>query len=155
MFPATACLAQAKIGAKRAAVFDLKAAGAGFLYALEIGQQFISSSSCETVLVIGAEKLSTVVDWNDRNACVLFGDGAGAVILQHRVASSGLLVSCLGSDGDKAPLFSLPGGGSQSPASRDSVGSGLHFLRMRGKETFKQAVRAMCSALRRRRNIVV
>ena len=146
LFPATACLVQAKIGAKRAAAFDLKAGGAGFLYGLEIGQHFIASSACETVLVIGAEKLSTIVNWRDRETGALFGDGAGAVILQHRVCSAGLLASCLGSNGDKAALLSLPAGGSQFPASHDSVGRGLHFLQMQGKEIFRQAVRAMCGA---------
>jgi 3-oxoacyl-[acyl-carrier-protein] synthase III len=142
-FPATACLVQAQIGARRAAAFDLKAGGAGFVYALEIGQQFVVSHACETVLIVGAEKLSTVVDWRDRETCILFGDGAGAAILQHRDHSAGILVSCLGSSGDRTELMSLPAGGSCLPASEDSVAGGLHFLRMDGKRMFKQAVQAM------------
>jgi len=143
LFPATACLVQAQIGARRAAALDLRAAGAGFLYALEIGHQFVGSHACETVLVVGAEKLSTVVDWRDRETCILFGDGAGAAILQHRDRSAGILVSRLGSSGDRTGLLSLPAGGSRLPASESSVAGGLHFLRMHGKRMFKQAVQAM------------
>jgi 3-oxoacyl-[acyl-carrier-protein] synthase III len=146
MFPATACLVQNKTGARRAAAFDVEAACSGFIYALEIGQQFIMSRTYETVLVIGAEKLSTIVDWKDRNTCVLFGDGAGAAILQHRKDAHGLLTACMGAEGDKAELLCMPGGGSRCPATADSVASGLHFLRMDGKETFKSAVTAMYTA---------
>jgi len=146
MFPATACLVQHKIGARRAAAFDIEAACSGFIYALEIGQQFITSRTYETVLVIGAEKLSTIVDWKDRNTCVLFGDGAGAAILQHRPEAHGLLTACMGAEGDKAELLCMPGGGSRCPATAQSVASGLHFLRMDGKETFKSAVTAMYTA---------
>jgi 3-oxoacyl-[acyl-carrier-protein] synthase-3 len=142
-FPSTACLVQRKIGAARAAAFDIEAACSGFIYALEIGQQFILSRSYETVLVIGAEKLSSIVNWKDRNTCVLFGDGAGAAILQHRENSHGLLTAVMGADGNKADLLSMPGGGSACPATLESVAGGLHFLRMDGKETFKNAVNAM------------
>ncbi len=146
MFPATACLVQQKIGAVRAAAFDVEAACSGFIYGLEIGQQFIMSRTYDTVLVIGAEKLSTIVDWKDRNTCVLFGDGAGAAILQHRPDAHGLLTACMGAEGDKAELLCMPGGGSRCPATLASVSSGLHFLRMDGKETFKNAVTAMYTA---------
>ena len=146
LFPATACLVQAKIGAGHCPAFDLKAGGSGFLYALEIGGKFISSHTCETVLVVGAEKMSNILDWCDRDTCVLFGDGAGAVVLQHRPHSSGLLVSSLGSDGTKCDLLTMSAGGSRIPASRDSVILGLHFLRMQGKETLKQSVAVMCGA---------
>ena len=145
-FPNTACIVQQKIGARRIPSFDIEAACSGFIYALEIGQQFILSRTYETVLVIGAEKLSSITNWQDRNTCVLFGDGAGAAILQHRANSHGLLTTALGSDGGKAGLLSMPGGGSRCPASAQSVLDGLHFLRMDGKETFKNAVQAMCSA---------
>lgn len=148
MFPATACLVQSKIGTGHCGALDLKAGGAGFLYALEIGSQFVATHTCETVLVVGAEKLSAVVDWSDRDTCVLFGDGAGAAILQHRPGSAGVLVSCLGCDGRKSGLLSMPAGGSQIPVTRDSLASGDHFLRMQGKETFKSAVQAMCGAAR-------
>ena len=146
LFPATACLVQHKLGARRAAAFDVEAACSGFIYAMEIGQQFIMSRTYNTVLVIGAEKLSTIVDWKDRNTCVLFGDGAGAAILQHRPDAHGLLTACMGAEGDKAELLCMPGGGSRCPATPDSLAAGLHFLRMDGKETFKNAVTAMCTA---------
>lgn len=142
-FPSTACLVQQKIGAYRSAAFDIEAACSGFIFALEVGQQFIMSRTYNTVLVIGAEKLSSIVDWTDRNTCVLFGDGAGAAILQNRPNSHGLLTACMGSDGQKADLLSLPAGGSRCPASAESVAAGLHYLRMDGKETFKNAVQAM------------
>jgi len=145
-FPSTACLVQRKIGAQRAAAFDVEAACSGFIYAMEIGQQFILSRTYETVLVIGAEKLSSIVNWKDRNTCVLFGDGAGAAILQYRENSHGLLTAVMGADGNKADLLSMPGGGSACPATLESVASGLHYLRMDGKETFKNAVQAMVSA---------
>lgn len=145
-FPSTACLVQQKIGAYRAAAFDIEAACSGFIYGLEIGQQFIMSRTYNTVLVIGAEKLSSIVDWNDRNTCVLFGDGAGAAILQNRPDSHGLLTACMGADGQKADLLSMPAGGSRCPASAASVAAGLHYLRMDGKETFKNAVQAMNTA---------
>src|SRR5439155_3904017 len=145
-FPATACLVQQKIGARRAAAFDIEAACSGFIYGLEIGQQFIMSRTYETVLVIGAEKLSSIVDWTDRNTCVLFGDGAGAAILQHRPEAHGLLTACMGADGRQAELLCMPGGGSRCPASAESIAGRLHFLRMDGKETFKNAVTAMYTA---------
>jgi 3-oxoacyl-[acyl-carrier-protein] synthase-3 len=146
LFPATACLVQQRIGASRAAAFDMEAACSGFIYGLEIGQQFIMSRTAETVLVIGAEKLSTIVNWKDRNTCVLFGDGAGAALLQHRPQGHGLLTACLGADGAQAGLLSQPAGGSRIPATPESVHHGLHFLRMDGKETFKNAVTAMYTA---------
>ncbi|MBI3880722.1 MAG: ketoacyl-ACP synthase III [Verrucomicrobia bacterium] len=145
-FPSTAALVQQKIGAYRAAAFDIEAACSGFIYALEIGQQFIMSRTYDTVLVIGAEKLSAIVDWTDRNTCVLFGDGAGAAILQNRPGAHGLLTACMGADGNKADLLLMPGGGSRNPATHDSVNARLHYLRMDGKETFKNAVNAMLAA---------
>jgi len=145
-FPATACIVQQKIGARRAAAFDLEAACSGFIYGLEIGQQFIMSRTYDTVLVIGAEKLSSIVDWKDRNTCVLFGDGAGAAVLQSRPNSHGLLTAVMGADGSKGSLLHMPGGGSRCPASADSVAAKLHYLRMDGRETFKNAVQAMYHA---------
>jgi len=145
-FPSTACLVQRKIGARRAAAFDIEAACSGFIYGLEIGQQFVMSRTYETVLVVGAEKLSSIIDWTDRNTCVLFGDGAGAAVLQHRPGSNGLLTTCLGANGAKAELLSMPAGGSRCPATLQSVNNRLHFLRMDGKETFKSAVNAMTTA---------
>jgi 3-oxoacyl-[acyl-carrier-protein] synthase III len=145
-FPSTACLVQRKIGAKRAAAFDLEAACSGFIYALEIAQQFIMSRTYDTVLVIGAEKLSAIIDWKDRNTCVLFGDGAGAAVLQNRPNSHGLLTAVMGANGENADLLFMPGGGSRCPASAVSVNARLHYLRMNGKETFKKAVQAMQTA---------
>lgn len=145
-FPATACLVQQKIGARRAAAFDIEAACSGFIYALEIGQQFITSRTYDTVLVIGAEKLSSITNWQDRNTCVLFGDGAGAAVLQNRPNAHGLLTACMGADGDKAGLLSMPAGGCKAPASHETVDARLHFLRMEGKEVFKNAVNAMLTA---------
>src|ERR1700690_989843 len=145
-FPATACLVQQKIGALRAAAFDLEAACSGFIFGLEVAQQFIMSRTYDTVLVIGAEKLSSIVDWKDRNTCVLFGDGAGAAVLQSRPNAHGLLTAVMGADGRKADLLFMAGGGSRCPATTESVASGMHYLRMEGKETFKNAVQAMQTA---------
>jgi 3-oxoacyl-[acyl-carrier-protein] synthase III len=146
LFPATACLVQSKLGVRRTAAFDIKAAGSGFIYALEIGQQFIMSHACDTVLVIGAEKLSAMVDWEDRSTCVLFGDGAGAAVLRHLPGRQGLLTTCMGGQGDLAGLLFMPSGGSRQPASNHSVTAREHFLRMAGREIFKPAVLAMHSA---------
>lgn len=145
-FPATACLVQAQIGARRAAAFDLSAGGAGFLYGLELGQHFIASHTYDTVLVIGAEKLSALVDWQNRSICTFFGDGAAAAVLQSRPGGHGLITTCLGSDGHHAGVMSLPAGGSRCPASPDSVAKRLHFLRMDGPATARHAVDVMVKA---------
>ncbi len=145
-FPATACLIQQKIGAKRAAAFDMEAACSGFLYGLEIGQQFITSGTYDSVLVVGAEKLSAIVDWEDRNTCVLFGDGAGAAILRSRGEEHGILTTCMGADGSQAEILMMPAGGARFPASKESVSGKLHHLKMSGKEVFKNAVVAMQTA---------
>src|SRR5499427_8175147 len=145
-FPSTSCLVQQKLKAQRAAAVDIQAACSGFIFGLEIAQQFIMSRTYDTVLVVGAEKLSSIVDWRDRNTCVLFGDGAGAAVLQNRPAAHGLLTAVMGADGSKADLLYMPGGGSRCPASAESVASRLHYLRMEGKETFKNAVQAMQTA---------
>jgi 3-oxoacyl-[acyl-carrier-protein] synthase-3 len=144
--PNTACLVQQKIGATRAAGFDIEVACSGFIFAMEIGMQFVTSRTFDTVLVIGAEKLSSIVNWKDRNTCVLFGDGAGAAILQSRPNAHGLLTTVMGSDGGKGDILSMPGGGSACPATPESLAAGLHYLRMDGKEVFKNAVNAMVSA---------
>jgi 3-oxoacyl-[acyl-carrier-protein] synthase-3 len=142
-FPSTSCIVQRKIGAAHAAAFDIEAACSGFLYGLEIGQHFIMAHTADTVLVIAADKLSSIVNWEDRNTCVLFGDGAGAAILRNRPNAHGLLTTCMGADGNKGHLLCMPGGGSQCPPSLHSIANGMHFLRMDGKETFKNAVNAM------------
>jgi 3-oxoacyl-[acyl-carrier-protein] synthase-3 len=145
-FPATACLVQEELGAAKAAAFDLEAACTGFLYALEIGRQFIESGTHKNVLIIGAEKLSSIIDWKDRNTCVLFGDGAGAAVLRRREGARGVLATRLGSDGGKADALAMPGGGCRQPATVDSVNERIHFLKMEGKEVFKNAVNAMTAA---------
>lgn len=145
-FPSTACFVQHKIGATRAAAFDLEAACSGFVYALHVGAQFVTSHTYNNVLIIGAEKMSSVMDWTDRNTCVLFGDGAGAAVLQNRPNAHGLITTCLGSDGGKAGLLKMPAGGSAIPATAESVARRQHFLQMDGKETFKNAITAMVTA---------
>src|SRR3954465_7843233 len=121
IFPATACFVQKKIGAKNAACLDIAAACAGFLFGIEIGQQFITSHTHDTVLVIGAEKLSSITNWTDRNTCVLFGDGAGAAVLQHRGRAHGIISTHIGSDGNFADILYMPGGGSRCPITRDNA----------------------------------
>jgi 3-oxoacyl-[acyl-carrier-protein] synthase-3 len=146
MFPATACWVQTKIGAKNAACFDVSAACSGFLYALEIAQQFITSCTYNTVLVIGADKLSSLVDWSDRNTCVLFGDGAGAAILRNRTDSHGVIATYMGSDGNYSDILYMPGGGCKCPITPENVAQRLNTIKMNGRETYKQAVNSMFNA---------
>jgi 3-oxoacyl-[acyl-carrier-protein] synthase-3 len=145
-FPSTACFIQKKIGAAGAACLDIGAACSGFLYALETARQFLATGTFKTALVIGAEKLSSVVDWTDRNTCVLFGDAAGAVVLQHRPRGRGILGTVMGSDGRFADILCLPGGGSKHPITADNVKEKLNTIKMSGKETYKSAVNAMQTA---------
>jgi 3-oxoacyl-[acyl-carrier-protein] synthase III len=145
-FPATACWVQKKLGAVRAACFDISAACSGFLYAMEIAQQFISTHVYNTVLIIGADKLSSIINWSDRNTCVLFGDGAGAAILRNRGASHGVVATHMGSDGEFAEILFMPGGGSRFPITAENIGQQLNTIKMQGKETYKQAVTAMSEA---------
>ena len=148
-FPSTACFVQTKIGAKNAACFDVSAACSGFLYALEIAQQFITSHTYDTILVIGAEKLSSIVDWTDRNTCVLFGDGAGAAILQHRSGGHGVISTFMGSDGRLSEILQIPGGGSRFPISKENADQRLNCIKMNGKETYKHAVTSKLDAATR------
>jgi 3-oxoacyl-[acyl-carrier-protein] synthase-3 len=143
VFPSTACYIQDKIGATRAAAFDVQAACSGFLYALVTAEQFISAGAYETILVVGAEKLSSIVNWQDRNTCVLFGDGAGAVILQHRPGARGLLAFDLGADGAQTSILSVPASGCRMPITAEVIDQRLQYLQMSGKEVFKYAVNAM------------
>lgn len=151
-FPATACFVQDILGAKNAACFDISAACAGFVYGLVVAQQFISTGAYKNALVIGSEKLSCVTDWKDRNTCVLFGDGAGAAVLAP-VENGGILSSYLGSEGSLSELLMLPAGGSKRPASKETVENREHFIKMRGNEVFKLAVKIMsdaaCKALKK------
>ena len=149
LFPATACFVQKKIGATNAACLDISAACAGFLFGVEIAQQFITSHTCDTVLVIGADKLTSITNWTDRNTCVLFGDGAGAAILRHRGGSHGVISTHIGSDGQYSDILFMPGGGSRCPITRDNVALNLQTIHMTGKEVYKQAVTAMLSAAKK------
>ncbi|MBI4436792.1 MAG: ketoacyl-ACP synthase III [Candidatus Omnitrophica bacterium] len=147
-FPATSCLIQEKLGAKRAACFDVSAACSGFIHALTIAKQFIAAGTYKNALVVGAETLSTIVDWKDRNTCVLFGDGAGAAVMAP-VSEGGILSTYLGSDGGYGELLMIPGGGARFPASEKTIREGLHYMRMNGGEVFKLAVRAMTESVER------
>jgi len=146
LFPATACLVQKKIGASKAACLDIAAACAGFLFGIEIAQQFITSHTHDVVLVIGAEKLTSITNWTDRNTCVLFGDGAGAAVLQHRGSTHGVVSTHIGSDGEFADILFMPGGGSRCPITAENAHMNLATIHMTGKEVYKQAVIAMLSA---------
>ncbi len=146
LFPATACFVQKKIGATDAACLDISAACAGFLFGIEIAQQFITSHTYDTVLVIGADKLTSITNWTDRNTCVLFGDGAGAAILRHRGSTHGIISTHIGSDGQYSDILFMPGGGSRCPITRDNVDLNLATIHMTGKEVYKQAVIAMLDA---------
>lgn len=149
-FPATACFVQKGIGAKNAACLDISAACSGFLVAMEIGQQFVATHAHEKVLVIGAEKLSSITNWTDRNTCVLFGDGAGAAILGHRSSDThGIISAHLGSDGDFSDILFMPGGGSRTPITAENADKNLQTIHMLGKEVYKQAVTAMLEAARK------
>ncbi len=143
IFPATACIVQDQIGAKRAGAFDLSAACTGFIYALDIASSAIRSSSVNTALVIGAETLSRFVNWQDRNTCILFGDGAGAFVLQASSDVGGILSGVMRSDGSGADLLTLPAGGSKLPASAVTVQNGQHYIQMNGREVFRFATRVM------------
>lgn len=145
-FPNTACFVQTKIGAIKAICFDVSAACSGFLYAMEMAHQFIATNSYKTILVIGADKLSSIVNWEDRNTCVLFGDGAGAAILQHREGSRGVMSTHMGSDGTLADILYVPGGGSAAPVTAETLADKTATIRMNGRETYKNAVTAMVDA---------
>lgn len=150
-FPSTACYVQQGIGAKNAYAFDLSAACAGFIYGLDLADGMIRSGRYQTILVIGGEVFNKIIDWTDRNTCVLFGDAAGAAIVQGTDAAKGILASYVGSDGDYADvdLLGMPAGGSRLPASHETVDQKLHTIKMRGREVFKLGVRIMPEAAQR------
>jgi 3-oxoacyl-[acyl-carrier-protein] synthase III len=145
-FPSTACLVQKAIGATGALCLDLEAACSGFLYAMETARALIASGLYETALIIGAEKMSAIIDWQDRGTCVLFGDGAGACVLQSRAGRRGILACTADADGGLGDLLHMPGGGSRNPASHATVDARMHYLKMGGNTVFKHAVRCMCDA---------
>ena len=148
-FPATACLIQNALGATNAGAFDLSAACSGFVYGLSMARGHILAGDAEYVLVMGAETLTRIVDWTDRETCVLFGDGAGAVLVAASEVPGGIMACRLGSDGSGADALILPGGGSAMPASLETVSSGMHYVKMDGKAVFRFATRVMASATRK------
>ncbi len=155
-FPNTACHLQRKLGSPNAACFSLEAACSGFLYALETGSSLMKTGTYRRVLVVGAEKMSSILNWNDRGTCVLFGDGAGAVVLAP--GEEMLLDSELGADGNYSDLLSVPGGGSAMPPSSEVLAEGKQYLHMNGREIFKLAVGAMadsCSRVLKRTGVSV
>ncbi|WP_285891086.1 beta-ketoacyl-ACP synthase III [Paenibacillus pasadenensis] len=145
-FPSTASLLQDRLGASRAAAFDLSAACSGFIYGLATGVNMIATGMYKKVLLVGAECLSRITDYNDRNTCILFGDGAGAVVLGEVEAGRGFQSFELGSDGSGGQLLKIPGGGSRLPSTAGSVEEKQHYLKMAGNDVFKFAVRVMGSS---------
>lgn len=145
-FPSTSCIVQEKIGAFGAACFDINAACSGWLYGLDIAWQLVKGGRYRNALVIGAEKLTAITDWSDRNTCVLFGDGAGAALLGETTRGGEIVASHAGADGRWGKLLYMPGGGSRNPASAETVAGHMHYIKMEGKEVFKQAVTSMARA---------
>jgi 3-oxoacyl-[acyl-carrier-protein] synthase-3 len=146
IFPATACWVQKKLGIKETPAFDLEAGCTGLLYALIVAEGLILSGTARRILLIGVDILTKITNWEDRGTCVLFGDGAGAFILEESDDESGLISHFWGADGSLAELLILPGGGTLYPASEDTVKNKLHYLSMKGNEVFKHAVKRMGEA---------
>ncbi len=147
VFPSTACWAQPKLGLRHIPVFDVSAACSGFLYGYQLADSLIASGKAQRVLVVGAEALSRVMNWRDRNTCVLFGDGAGAAVVGPGGADEGLLSQTWGADGSVAHLLQQPAGGTRAPATEATVAEHLHTVHMAGNEVFKHAVKAMKTAV--------
>ncbi len=143
LFPSTACIVQARLGAKNAAAFDLEAACTGFIYGLSVAEKFLMSPKCRYVLVIGADVLSKFIDYTDRNTCILFGDGAGAVVMDKGEGQCGIINNYIGANGTGAGLLSIPAGGSALPPTSESLENRLHYLKMNGPEIFKFASKVM------------
>lgn len=146
-FPSTACFVQNKIGAKNAYCYDLGAACSGSLYALETAKNQIACGAVNTALVIGAEKMSAFIDWKDRNTCVLFGDGAGAMVLRSTGAQRGIMKGTFGSDGSLAHQLWTPGGGSRNPMTHEMLDRNQQYLKMEGREIYKHAVTQMTQSV--------
>lgn len=142
-FPSTACILQSKLGAKNCAAFDLNAACSGFLYGLHIADGLIKSGLHKRILLVGTEVISKFTDWQDRKTCILFGDGAGAVVIEGTTEKRGIFSSHIYSNGNLSELINIPGGGSRHPCSKDSIFKKLHYMKMKGNETFKVAVRTL------------
>ena len=149
LFPATGCLVQELIGAKRAWAFDVSAACSGFAYALTVGAQFVETGRHQKVMVIGADVMTSILDYKDRTTCVLFGDAAGAVILEPREDGSGILDFAHEVDGSGACYLQMPAGGSLRPATHETVEQGLHYIKQHGQHVFKYAVRKFADASER------
>ena len=149
LFPATGCLVQNLVGAKRAWAFDVSAACSGFAYALTVGAQFVETGRHKKVMVIGADVMTSILDYKDRTTCVLFGDAAGAVILEPREDGSGILDFAHEVDGSGACYLEMPAGGSLRPASHETVEQGLHYIKQQGQHVFKYAVRKFADASER------
>jgi 3-oxoacyl-[acyl-carrier-protein] synthase-3 len=149
IFPSTACLVQDGLGAMNAAAFDLSAGCSGFIYAMKMAADSIMAGTCRHVLVIGAETMSRILDWTDRSTCVLFGDGAGAVVVSASEVAGGVLSSALGSDGSGGDYLIVPAGGSKQPASQQTVEQRLHYLRMNGREVYRFATPTRVSSNQR------
>lgn len=147
IFPSTACMTAHKLGVKNIPAFDILAACSGFVYAISSAAQYVASGAYQNVLVLGADSLTRYVDWKDRNTCILFGDGAGAVVLNRVDEGYGVLASYLSADGEGADILKIPAGGSAIPATAESVKEGLHFVTMNGNEVFKFAVKAIPEAI--------
>lgn len=147
LFPATACILQDRLGAKQAGAFDVSAACTSWAYAAAVAHGYVSSGQADTVLVVGAETLSKIINWKDRNTSVLFGDSAGAVVMQPCESGKGFLSFHLGSDGSGGPFIALPAGGSRLPASYETVEREQHYLTMNGREVYKFAVRCIPRAI--------
>lgn len=146
LFPSTACLIQTAIGAKNAVPFDLQAGCPGFVFGLEVARSMLMSGNYKKALVVGTECLTRIMDYTDRSTCVLFGDGAGAAVLEEDPNHEGILAAYLGGDGSLGSLLIMPGGGSRMPASVETVEKNLHSIRMEGQEVFRNAVRSMRDA---------
>ncbi len=146
--PATACYIQDKLGCKNAAAFDLSAGCTSFVYALSVGHSMVAMGLYDKVLVIGCDVLTKLVDWQDRNTCVLFGDGGGAAVLQPVEEGYGILASTLGADGSGASLIEIPAGGTKLPASHETVDNRLHYIKMAGRDVFKFAVNILAKTTR-------
>ncbi len=143
ILPSMGCMVQEKLGAKKAAAFDIYAACSGFIYGMSLANAYIKSETYKNILLIGAEILSRFTDWEDRTTCILFGDGAGATVLQRHAGKRGILSTHLHSEGSLGDLIHVPGGGALHPASHDTIRKRMHFITMKGNETFKAAVRSL------------
>ncbi|MCK9582245.1 MAG: ketoacyl-ACP synthase III [Endomicrobiales bacterium] len=148
-FPSTACFVQKGLGATKAFAFDMSAACTGFIYGLGVAKGLIESGSYSKILLIGAETLSKITDWQDRNTCVLLGDGAGAIVLGATNQESNILSIYLGADGNYENLLKLPAGGSRNPTSQKTIDERLHYMKMEGREVFKVAVTKMAEAAKK------